>query len=269
MDCRRFLELLHPWLDGELDLVHALEMERHSDGCDACLAETAAVRDLKARLSQGALAFAAPPGLAARVRASLPSASPARPSAGGSEGAAKGPDSGGSESRARRPWNRSRAGAAVLVSALILVAIAGFWAAQAGFRRDAAGEMVACHVRSLQADHLFDVASTDRHTVKPWFTGKLDFSPPVADFSEEGFPLVGGRLEYLGGHPAAALVYRRHLHIINVFCWPAAGEAQGRETAKTLRGYHVVLWGRDGFRFGAVSDLNPEELGQFVRLLDR
>lgn len=271
MDCSRFLELLHPWLDGELDLVHALEMERHSDGCGACLAETAALRDLKARLSQGALAFAAPPGLAARVRSALPAASPARPAAGGS--GAVGPRSEGSSTRGWRPWNRSRAkmSAAVLASALVLaLAAAVFWATQAGFRRDGlAGEMVACHVRSLQADHLFDVASTDRHTVKPWFTGKLDFSPPVADFSEEGFPLVGGRLEYLDGHPAAALVYRRHLHVINVFCWPAAGADKGGMSPKTLQGYHTLFWSRDGFRFGAVSDLNAEELGQFVRLLDR
>ncbi|MBW8889160.1 MAG: anti-sigma factor [Fibrobacteres bacterium] len=264
MDCPRFLELLHPWLDGELDLVNALEMERHSDGCGACLAESAALRDLKARLSHGALAFAAPPGLAARIRASLPVASPASvPPAL--------PASDGSGSKRWRPWHRPRArlGAAGLVSALLALAL-GFWAMNAGFRRDAlAGEMVACHVRSLQADHLFDVASTDRHTVKPWFTGKLDFSPPVADFSEEGFPLVGGRLEYLGGHPVAALVYRRHLHVINVFCWPAASGDNGRATPKTLQGYHVVFWSRDGFRLGAVSDLNAEELGQFVELMKR
>jgi anti-sigma factor RsiW len=156
-----------------------------------------------------------------------------------------------------------------LVAALLALAV-GFWSWNAGFRRDAlAGEMVACHVRSLQADHLFDVASTDRHTVKPWFTGKLDFSPPVADFSEDGFPLVGGRLEYLGGHPVAALVYRRHLHVINVFCWPGAGAVQGLGTPKTQQGYHVVFWSRDGFRLGAVSDLNTEELGQFVELMKR
>lgn len=254
MDCRRFLELLHPWLDGELDLVHALEMEKHSDSCSTCLAESAALRDLKVRLSQGALAFAAPPGLASRVRASLPAASPARPA---SEG--------------WRPWNRPRAklGAVGLVSALLALTV-GSWAWKADFHRDTlAGEMVASHVRSLQADHLFDVASTDRHTVKPWFTGKLDFSPPVADFSEDGFPLIGGRLDYFAGHPVAALVYRRHLHTINVFCWPAASGDKGGETAKTLQGYHTLFWSRDGFRFGAVSDLNAEELGQFVGLMER
>ena len=254
MDCRRFLELLHPWLDGELDLVHALEMEKHSDGCSTCLAESAALRDLKSRLSQGALAFAAPPGLAARVRASLPAASVARPTTEG-----------------WRPWKRPRAkmGAALLVSALFALGM-GLWAWKADFHRDTlAGEMVASHVRSLQADHLFDVASTDRHTVKPWFTGKLDFSPPVADFSGDGFPLIGGRLDYFAGHPVAALVYRRHLHTINVFCWPAAGGDKGGETAKTLHGYHTLFWSRDGFRFGAVSDLNAEELGQLAGLMKR
>jgi anti-sigma factor RsiW len=257
MDCLRFLELLHPWLDGELDLVHALEMEKHSDGCGTCLAESAALRDLKSRLSNGALAFAAPPGLASRVRASLPAASPARPAGEG-----------------WRPWNRPRAklGAAVFISAL-LAFVLGLWVLKTDFHRDSlAVEMVASHVRSLQGDHLFDVASTDRHTVKPWFTGKLDFSPPVADYSDDGFPLIGGRLDYFAGHPVAALVYRRHLHTINVFCWPvSSGESGDKsgETAKTLQGFHTLFWSRDGFRFGAVSDLNPEELGQFAGLMKR
>lgn len=267
MDCRRFLELLHPWLDGELDLVHALEMEKHSDGCSTCLAESAALRDLKSRLSQGVLAFAAPPGLAARVKASLPASSSVRATVP----ASKGSDEEEARSRGWRPWKgpRAKLGAAVLVSALFAMGL-GLWAWKADFHRDTlAGEMVASHVRSLQADHLFDVASSDRHTVKPWFTGKLDFSPPVADFSEDGFPLIGGRLDYFAGHPVAALVYRRHLHTINVFCWPAAGGDKGGETAKSLQGYHTLFWSRDGFRFGAVSDLNAEELGQFVALMKR
>ena len=124
-----------------------------------------------------------------------------------------------------------------------------------------AGDVVSAHIRSLAGTHLLDVPSSDHHTVKPWFNGKLDFSPSVKDV--DGFPMLGGRLEYLEGHPAAALIYSRRNHMINVFTWPSAPMAGVDETRN---GYHVESWYSDGMAFWAVSDLNEEELRQFVAL---
>jgi anti-sigma factor RsiW len=123
------------------------------------------------------------------------------------------------------------------------------------------------HVRSLMAEHLFDVRSTDQHTVKPWFLGKLDFSPPVVDLASIGFPLVGGRLDYLGGQPAAALVYQRQKHTINVFVAPVVDATSAPAGVRSVRGFHVHHWTRDGMSFWVVSDLNDAELTQFVTAL--
>jgi anti-sigma factor RsiW len=129
-------------------------------------------------------------------------------------------------------------------------------------------DIVASHVRSLMASHLMDVASTDQHTVKPWFNGKVDFSPPVTDFTDQGYPLVGGRLDYLEHRTVAALVYRRHAHPINLFVWPDNG-ADEKESTASEQGYHVVQWRKDDMRFAAVSDVNIEELKVFAGLVHR
>jgi anti-sigma factor RsiW len=129
-------------------------------------------------------------------------------------------------------------------------------------------ELVASHVRSLMATHLMDVISTDQHTVKPWFNGKVDFSPPVTDFAAQGYPLIGGRLDYLDGHPVAALVYRFRAHPINVFVWPENGRDE-RKIAASEQGYDVIQWRHDGMRFAAVSDINPDELRAFADILEQ
>jgi len=167
--------------------------------------------------------------------------------------------------------------ALVRMAALIMIAAtAGALVVSVMMARDrtaAAGiasaeEMVDGHVRALMGDHLFDVESSDQHTVKPWFLGKIDFSPPVVDLADAGFPLVGGRLEYVHGRAAAALVYRRRQHTINLFVWPEPGDAP-RDESRSIRGFQLRRWRGAGMVFWAVSDLNGEELAQFERLLRR
>jgi anti-sigma factor RsiW len=134
-------------------------------------------------------------------------------------------------------------------------------------RQSLTGEIVAAHIRALQPGHLQDVASTDQHTVKPWFDGKIDFAPPVEDFTAKGYPLVGGRIDYVGGRPVAALIYRRDKHVIDLFVWPAAGGSgpfPGRAAA--AQGYNVVHWRGEGMDFWAVSDVEPTQLNDFAGL---
>jgi anti-sigma factor RsiW len=128
-------------------------------------------------------------------------------------------------------------------------------------------EVASAHVRSLMAEgHLNDVVSTDQHTVKPWFNGKLDFSPPVYDFTGRGYPLLGGRLDYLGGRPVAALVYGRRKHLINVFLWPSTGPA-GQGAPETRQGYHLLHWATPEYTYWVASDLGATELADFATLL--
>jgi anti-sigma factor RsiW len=138
---------------------------------------------------------------------------------------------------------------------------------QPGADERIAREVVAAHVRSLMADHLMDIASSDQHTVKPWVDGKLDFAPPVADLAAQGYPLAGGRLDYLGGRGVMALVYRRHAHVINLFVWPQTSGADSGVRSDSSQGYNVAHFTRAGMTFWAVTDLNPEEFKAFVGLV--
>jgi anti-sigma factor RsiW len=240
---------IHAYADGELEAAQASAVEAHIQSCPICSVITENISAEKQAMTERGLSYPAPIGLADRIRRSLPR----------------------TESvpvplfKIGQPWMSL----APMLAAIALV-LGLTWAVirMETEPTDRAGEeVVASHIRSLMANHLTDVASTDQHTVKPWFNGKLDFAPMVEDLSGDGFPLIGGRLDYIEHRPVAALVYQRRQHVINLFVWPNQGNGDWAPTAKIYRGYHVFHWSKATLDFWAVSDLNEKELGDLVRLL--
>ena len=260
MNCQETRVLLHAFLDDELDPVRSLDVQSHLDACPDCAREHAAHRSLRAALRDEALYFRSPAGLENRVRAALGSRGAIERRAGWLDGV-------GALVRMRWAWLPAGATAALL--AVTVITIWRFGAPPSGRMADnlLGREVVASHVRSLMAGHLTDVPSSDHHTVKPWFNGRLDFSPPVKDLAAQGFALVGGRLDYLAGRPVAALVYQRRLHVINLMVWPAPGVPDRSSIAATDQGYHVLHWTQAGMTYWAVSDLNENEMQEFATLL--
>jgi mycothiol system anti-sigma-R factor len=239
VSCQDVVRELDAYLDRELDSDAATVVRAHLSGCPDCRRRLAE-REALGRLVRSAPYYPAPDRVRARVAARM---------------------SRSLQMRRLVTW---------AVAASLIVAIGGGIALRqsAITRGDTmVDDVVNGHVRSLMADHLFDVRSTDQHTVKPWFLGKLDFSPPVVDLASAGFPLVGGRLDYVGGRPAAALVYQRRKHTINVFVFPERDAPFPPVDARSVRGFHVYHWSRDGMAFWAVSDLNDAELTEFARAL--
>ena len=270
MNCREENEMLiHAYVDGELDLLSTVKLEAHLRDCTPCAQAHKNLQTLRSGISSGALYFKAPNHLAGRVHLALQEAdkADAHTSAAVQEPSRRA----SSEELQRRMWWQFSWAWAGVAAALAMAALV-VWRLDPGVSRRSQNELLAqevlsSHVRSLMANHLTDVPSSDQHTVKPWFNGKLDFSPPVKDLAAEGFPLVGGRLDYLNDRPVAALVYQRRKHFINLFIWPS-DSGSGQKTVMR-QGYNLFHWAQSGMTYWAVSDLNSSELQEFVHLLQK
>jgi len=248
MNCREIQNLLQAYGDRELGVMTSLEVEKHLQTCPQCKQALENQTVLGKAIAAGAPYYKAPASLRDSIIASARQAEQPR------------------IIRRRWQWNPLAAGLAMAASLVL-----GFFLAtqfqQHSARDLVVGEIVASHVRSLLATHLMDVVSTDKHTVKPWFDGKIDFAPPVNDLAASGYPLIGGRLDYIGGRTVAVLIYQKKKHFINLFIWPAAS---GGETPQTTvkNGFNIVNWNHAGMAFWAVSDVSPEDLRTFAGLLE-
>jgi mycothiol system anti-sigma-R factor len=247
MACDQTRTIVHGYLDGELDAARAAEFERHLEQCPDCVSELDTQESLRAAIHQGQLHEKSPATLRAKVLANIGRREPL------------------SLASRRTPLRWLAAAAAIL-----LFAYAGWLTTRRLRLADdpsiIAAEIVDAHLRSLQPGHLTDVISSDQHTVKPWFNGKLNFSPPVTDFTSDGFPLEGGRLDVVHGRTVAALAYGRRKHQISVFIWPASGPDFAPHSG-LQQGYHWLIWQKNGMEFSAVSDVAPADLDELQRLL--
>jgi len=256
LNCQETQELLHGYIDDELDLRSSLEFEQHVQTCPLCARALEAQQALRSALNDGALYFKAPAQLQTRVQASV-------------RAQARDEVRIAARDKARPNLMTWRWLAVGLSLALLAIVIGSLALMRSSPTTDEllARELVASHVRSLMANHLMDVPSTDAHTVKPWFDGKLDFAPTVTDLAAQGFPLIGGRLDYINNRPVAALVYQRRQHFINLFVWPATDATEHAPEVSVRQGYNLIHWTRAGMSYWAVSDLNLSELQTFAQAL--
>jgi anti-sigma factor RsiW len=238
---------VHGYFDGELDAVRATEFEHHLEGCAECQQSLANLESLRVRLQKADLYEHASESFRERVRRET-----------------LGKRSGINFPTVVRRWVLPSA--AVFTAAAVL-ALAYFVIGPSIEMRQTSASIVDAHVRSLQPGHLIDMQSTDSHTVKPWFDGKLDFVPPVADFSQQGFELVGGRLDVIDGRRAAAVVYGRRKHYINLFVWPYDENESIPVSTGSRNGYNWVMWGAGKMRFCLVSDTSPDDLQELKKLI--
>ena len=250
MTCKEAADWLDAYIDGELDLTRQLELEQHANACAACAEALRRRRALQGAVRSAGLRFSPSPELEARVRAAVldrpaPAEAPLAPAIPPWRGW----------------WGGFASAAALATAAFLLIPYLG---TLSGDRR-LSEEVAAAHARSLMAGPLTQVEASDQHVVKPWFNGKVDFSPAVRDLASDGFPLEGGRLDHLAGRTVAALVYRRARHPITVFTWPSEATLALKETS--LRGYHLVRWSSGGMAYWVISDVNAADLRRFAELL--
>ena len=253
MNCQQAQELIQSYGDGELELAGSLEVERHMQECQICANAYSRHTTLTSALKNSSLYYTAPDKLEKRIRASLRK-----------------------EAKSEQPRRAFVWRWATATVALALLLMLAFLVWRPGSFRSSgdellAQEIVSNHVRSLLpgGSHLTDVLSSDQHTVKPWFDGKVDFAPPVRDFASQDFPLYGGRLEYLNNRTVATLIYKRRLHYINLYVWPTDQAGSSAETTVQRQGYNMIHWKSGGMNFWAISDLNAVELQEFARLVQQ
>jgi len=250
MECDRVVPLLPRLIDGALGSLARLRVTRHIAGCPDCGARLEELRAMQAAIRTNIQYHRAPPGLAARIGAALPRE--VRPAVA-------------------QPWFRwpafnlagtGLAGALAGVALTVLV-LNGRPAGPDELLQS----LVGSHIRSMQADHLTDVLTSDQHTVKPWLSARLDVSPQVHDLKDAGFPLVGGRLDYVDGHQAAAVVYQRARHVINLFAWASAGKPDASFRTEARQGFNLITWRHGGITYCAVSDVEADQLAEFAHLV--
>lgn len=245
MNCQQAQKLIQAHHDGELDAANTLQVDEHLADCPQCFNKLRELSALRTALKGNGLRFKASSSLRSSIRTAVHQAARAE-----------------EEAPVATPWYRHIG---------LVAAVAGLagWIAAVEFRPASAAdtlaaELTSSHVRSLLASHLMDVVSTDQHTVKPWFDGKIDFAPPVKDLRDVGFPLVGGRLDFVEGRTAAALIYGRQKHLLNLFVWPAESPAPQKLKATQYHGYNLLRWADGKMNYGLISDLNETELREFV-----
>ncbi|HZO72602.1 MAG TPA: anti-sigma factor [Ktedonobacteraceae bacterium] len=254
MNCDRVQSLIDGYLDGELDLVNNLAIEKHLRECSSCAQSHKNRQLVHDAIQSNSLAYKAPLELQKRVRSALRQQKNA-----------------GSMRILPQKVAWRWLAAATLFVAIVLIT----WNVAATLTAPSAAEtliqeLLSSHIRSLMVNHLVDVASQDQHTVKPWFDGKLDYAPPVVDLAQQGFPLIGGRLDYLNSRTTAALVYKHGNHVINLFILPSASSLSSyQNTSLTRQGYHLILWHTSAMTFCAISDLEESQLQHFVQLLQQ
>ena len=270
MNCEEATKLMDGYLDGELDPITSQTIERHLRECPNCDQAYKTHGSLIRVIGNAAPYYKAPAELRERIQSSLREEMVAQPMRNFRRDVQPLFPRRQQEPRTilfGTPWSWLGLAAAIVFAAIIA------WNLFPGFQRaDAeqflATQLIASHVRSLMANHLTDVASSDQHTVKPWLDVKLDFAPPVVDLANEGFPLIGGRLDYLDNRPVAALVYQRRKHFINLFVWPKTPGTTETEKAITRQGYHLHRWMDSDFNYWAVSDVNEADVDAFKKVFE-
>jgi anti-sigma factor RsiW len=270
MNCEEATKLMDGYLDGELDPIASQTIEQHLRDCPNCDQAYKTNVSLIRAIGNATPYYKAPAELRERIQSSLReemAAPPMRNVAPDAQPLFPRKQPGPRTVLFRTQWNwLSLAGlglaAAIIFAAIIALNLVPRWQ-RPGADQFLATQLIASHVRSLMANHLSDVASSDQHTVKPWLDAKLDFAPPVVDLSSEGFPLVGGRLDYLDNRPVAALVYQRRKHFINLFVWPGETGAARPTMAMSHQGYQLLHWADPDFNYWAVSDVNANDLQTF------